>query len=298
MAPESQPAATAASVIEAGRPESVNSALRREQLLYGSRRYGRALGLLDAVLARADLTGRQRFEALTRKAACLEQLRRPGLALAVIRDTARTYRDDPLAHSLLGEYLYRVAGDSRGALRALGRALKLDPKDPDTHWWMGQVYQLGLGRPARARSSYLAALALDQRYAPAMDSLAELAELMGRFIEAIDWTKAHYRLARSSADITALAGLYLRLGNANAGVKYGRLAVRREPRSAPAWLALARALAGSGRPRASANALSRFAVLATPRSGPFLSSSDLACLDEVLELPCMRGMRGKLPVTQ
>ena len=298
MGPESRPAGAEASIAEAVRPESVKSVLRREQVLYGSRRYGQALGLLDAVLARADLTAHQRFEALTRKAACLEQLRRPAQALTVIRQTARTYRDDPLAHSLLGEYLYRVAGDSRGALRALGRALKLDPKDPDTHWWMGQVHQLGLNRPARARRSYLAAMDADQRYAPAMNSLAELAELGSRFIEAIDWTKAHCRVTRSSGDLTVLADLYVRLGNANAAVKYGRLAVRRDVRSARAWLALTRALAGAGRPRASANALSRFAALANPRSGPFLSGADLARLEEVLDLPCMRGMRERLPVTQ
>jgi tetratricopeptide (TPR) repeat protein len=298
MTPETRSPGAVSAVAEAGRPQSVKSLLGREQVLYGSRRYGAALGILDAVLARSDLTGRQRFEALTRKAACLEQLRRPAAALAVIRNTARGYRDDPLAQSLLGEYLYRIAGDFRGALRALGRAAALDPRDPDTRWWMGQVYQRGLNRPVPARKACLKAIEADQRYAPALDSLAELAEMEGRFIEAVDWTKAHYIVARTPADLATLSELYLKLGNPEAAVKYGRLAARRDPRAPRSWLALALALARADRTRAAANALKAFMSRASRRNGPFLSGADLACLEAVLDLPCLKGLREKLPVSR
>ena len=72
---------------------------------------------------------------------------------------------------------------------------------------------------------------------------------------------------------------------------------RRDPRSARAWLVLARALALAGRPRASANALARFDALADRQTGPFLSAVDLAGLEEVLDLPGMRGLRERLPVS-
>jgi hypothetical protein len=90
------------------RKESINAAFKREQGLVGMRRYGQALALLDALLARRDLSPRQRFDAMCRKADCLEHLYRPGEALALLRAITRKFPKEALGYSLLGEYIYRV----------------------------------------------------------------------------------------------------------------------------------------------------------------------------------------------
>jgi len=275
--------------------EPVKSALRREDTLFSRRRYEEALALLTEVLGRADLTKRQRFEALRRKAECLENLRRPRAAVALLRGIARAYPDEALGHSLLGEYLYRVHDDVRGAIRALNRALRLDPKDTDSLWWKGQVWELGLADFRRARRCYLAALAADPGCAAAMDSLASVCEAEAKWVEAVDWRKAHYRRARAASDLVHLADLYLRLGNPQAAVKYARSAVRRNPDSATAWLNYAKAHAAGGRPGAAAAGLRRFIGIADAKTGPFVTSRDFSFLEPVLDRPEVRALLPRLP---
>src|ERR1041384_1598767 len=125
----SRPVATLAA------PDPVKAAFKREQVLFTRHRYDQALTLLGELLGRPDLTDRQRFEALCRKAECLEHLNRPRAAVELLREITRAHPDEALGFSLLGEYLYRVYDDCPGALRALGRALALNPKDADTIWW-------------------------------------------------------------------------------------------------------------------------------------------------------------------
>ena len=275
--------------------EPVRAAFNREHALFSHHRYVQALDLLTELLARPDLTARQRIEALCRKADCLEHLQRPRQAVELLRKVTRSYPDDVLGFSLLGEYLYEVMDDCRGALRALRRALKLNPKDPDSLWWKGQVYQLGLSRFGAARKAYQAALEADAGYAPAMDSLAVICEAQGRWIEAIDWRKAHYRRTRHAHDLVQVAELYLRVGNVPAAAKYARQAARREPGDAAAWLALAKAMTAARRFARGAGALARFARLADPKTGPFAYSRDFAWLEPLLERPDVRRILPRIP---
>jgi len=275
--------------------EPVTMAFNREDTLFSRRRYGEALALLTDVLGRADLTKRQRFEALRRKAECLENLRRPREAVALLRGITRAYPDEALGHSLLGEYLYRVHDDCHGAIRALNRALRTEPKDTDSLWWKGQVYELGLADFRRARRAYLAALVLDPECAAAMESLASVCEAEAKWVEAVDWRKAHYRRARAAADLVHLADLYLRLGNVPAAIKYARSAVRRSPDSATAWLNYAKAHAAGGRAARATEGLRRFLRIADPKAGPHLTSRDFSFLEPVLDRPDVRALLPKLP---
>ncbi len=275
--------------------EPVKTAFRREDTLFSRRRYDEALALLAEVLGRPDLTRRQRFEALRRKAECLENLRRPREAVQLLRGITRAYPREALGHSLLGEYLYRVHDDVRGALRALNRALRLDPKDSDSLWWKGQVWELGLADFRRARRAYLAALAVDPGCAAAMESLAIVCEAEAKWVEAVDWRKAHYRRARAAADLVHLADLYLRLGNPEAAAKYARSAVRRSPDSATAWLNYAKAHAAAGRAACAAEGLRRFIRIAEAKPGPVVTSRDFAYLEPVLDRPDVRSLLPRLP---
>lgn len=276
--------------------EPVRAAFKREQVLFNRHRYNQALELLADLLGRPDLTSRQRFEALCRKAECLEQMHRSLSALKLLREITRMHPREPLGFSLLGEYLFRSQDDSRGALTALRHALKLQPKDPDTHWWMGQVYQFGLGRFRQARRAYTAALDVDAGYVSAQEALASLCESEGKWIEAIDWRKAHYRKTRDADDLAGLAELYLRLHNVVAAHKYARTATRRDPRSAGAWLAYAKTLAAQGRLSRATAALRRYVPLAGRLSGPLLSSRDFVYLEPLLDRSGVLSLLKKLPV--
>lgn len=275
--------------------EPVRQAFKREQALFTRHRYTQAMALLSDLLSRPDLTPRQRFEALCRKAECLEHLKQPRLAVDLLREVTRSNPNEPLGFSLLGEYLYRIHEDCRGALKALGRALALSPKDPDTLWWQGQVYQMGQADLDRARKTYLAALEADPVYASAMESLAVLCEAEGKWIEAIDWRKMHYKRTRQAGDLVQLADLYLRLGNVAAAQKYARTAVHRSPNAASAWLAMAKALAAGRKGKRAADALARFAKLAHPKAGPFVYSRDFVFLEPIIDRPDVRRLLPTLP---
>ncbi len=275
---------------------NIRLAFKLEQAYVSRRRYDRAVRLLDGLLRRSDLGDRMRFEILCRKADCLEHLGRPREAVDLVRSLTRKFRKESLGFSLLGEYLHRIEEDHSGALRALARALKLEPEDPDSLWWRGQVYQVGFAMLGKARSVYRAALAADPEYSPAHESLAVLAETEGKWIEAIDWRKSHYRLTRWPPDLAALAVLYLRLGNCAAARKYARRAVRRAPGDAQAWLVLAEAYAAVSRPGRAAKALRRFAALARRGPGAILSSRDIACLEPALARPEVRKLLKRFPV--
>lgn len=275
--------------------ETVMAAFKREQGLVVNHRYAQALAVLEAVLGRGDLTPRQRFDAMCRKADCLERLFRLREALELLRAVSKEFPQEALGHSLLGEYLYRVKGDCREALGAVGRSLKLNPRDAESLWWKGHILQCGLARFKRARRCFLAALAAEPEYGPAAESLAILAEVEGKWIEAIDWRKAHYRWTRRADSLVALAELYLRVGNASAARKYARQAARKEKGSAYVWLALAKAHAAEGRLRFALQALKRFRRL-VDSSGPFVSASDLAFLEPVIGLSEARGLLRRLPL--
>jgi len=265
--------------------EPVRDAMSRESRHFSGRRYTRAHEVLEELLRRPDLTRNQRFEALIRKAECLERMGMARSALDVLRAVTKSFPDEPLGWSLLGEYLFRIGEDSPGALQALGRALELSPDDPDSLWWRGQVFQSGLGNFKHAREAYQAALKADEKYGAAMGSLAELCEAQGNWIEAIGWRKSHFARDRKAADMTALAELYLRLGNFPAALKYARSAIHRLPRDAGAWLASAKAHAASGDTSGAALALGRYSSLAHPKSGPLIYSRDMAWLQSVLDRP-------------
>lgn len=286
----------APSAVTPGKPvaEPVRTAFKREAALFSSRRYEQAFALLGALLGRPDLTPRQRFEALCRKAECLEHLYRPAEAVRLLREITRGHPNEPLGFSLLGEFLFQVHDDAEGALRALRRALSLQPKDVDSWWWTGQVHQYGRADLARARRAYGKALEIDPQYAPAFDSLAVVCESEGRWIEALDWRKSHYRRTHQVNDLVAIAELYLRVGNAAAAVKYARTAARRSARSATAWMALAKAAAVLGRPALAQRALKRFTRLAGS-GGPVLEARDFAHLESLLARPAAARLVARLP---
>ena len=275
--------------------EPVRQAFKREQALFTRHRYTQAFSLLGELLARPDLTTRQRFEALCRKAECLEHLKQPRKAVELLREVTRSSPEEPLGFSLLGEYLFRIHEDCRGALKALARALQLNPRDADTFWWRGQVHQMGQADLRSARRTYLAALEIDPNYASAMESLAVLCEAEGKWIEAIDWRKRHYKRTRQPGDLMQLADLYLRLDNVAAAQKYSRIAVRRSPESAGAWLSLAKSLAVGGRCARASAALARYARLAHPKAGPFVYSRDFVFLESIIERPEVQRLLPKLP---
>jgi tetratricopeptide (TPR) repeat protein len=287
--------ASAASVASLSAGEPVRNALKREQALFTRHRYAQALSLLSALLERPDLKPKDRFEALCRKAECLEHVRRPRESVRLLREIARAFPHEPLGHSLLGEYLYRIMGDHAGALRSLSRALSLSPRDADSWWWKGQVYELGLADLSRARRCYQAALDANPRYAAAMESLAQVSEAQGRWIEAVDWRKTHYRRTRSPGDLVQLAELYLRLDNPVAAMKYARSATRRAGGDPAAWLADAKAHAAGRRFARAVRSLKRFARLASPDAGPFVTSRDLGFLEPVLDRPDVRRLLPRLP---
>ena len=265
--------------------DPINEALKIESSHFTGRRYGKSIELLEGLLKRKDLKPRQRFEALCRKAESLERLGKSRGALDILKAVTRAHPGEPLGFSLLGEYLFRVMEDSSGALGALSKALELAPDDPDSHWWRGQVFQSGLNDPKRARECYLSALRSDSKYGPAMESLAGLAESQGRWIEAVEWRKMHYLRERKAASLSAIAELYLRLGNFPASQKYSLSAVRRAPRDASVWLIRAKALSASGIAVGAIEALVRFSGLTNPKTGPLIFSRDMFWLEALLDNP-------------
>jgi len=283
----------AASGRAAGKADPVSEALRRESRHFTGQRYGKSVELLEDILRRKDLKPRQRFEALCRKAESLERIGRARAALEILRAVTKSHPNEPLGFSLLGEYLFRVAEDPYGALTALGRALEMSPEDPDTFWWRGQVYQSGLGDLKRARECYLFALRCDPKYAQAMESLAVLAESSGKWIEAIDWRKAHYLREKRASSLSAIAELYLRLGNLPAAQKYSASAVRRSPRDASAWLIQAKALSACGILPKAAQALERYAKLANLKAGPHIYPRDMFWLEPLMDDPRSAGIVGR-----
>ena len=269
----------------AAKPDPVLEALRRESRHFTGRRYGKSVKLLEDILLRKDLKPLQRFEALCRKAESLERIGRVRSAMDILRTVTKSHPDEPLGFSLLGEYLLRVADDPQGALTALARALDMSPDDPDTLWWKGQAYQAGLGDMKRAKECYLYALKADPKYAQAMESLAVLAESQGRWIEAVEWRKAHYLREKRPASLCAIAELYLRLGNLPAAQKYTASAVRCSPRDAMTWLTRAKALSAVGDLARAIKALSRYASLADARIGPHIFPRDMFWIEPMMDDP-------------
>lgn len=280
--------------VKVGRTDPVAEALRRESRHFTGHRYGKSVELLEGILRRKDLKPRQRFEALCRKAESLERIGRTRAALEILSAVTKSHPNEPLGFSLLGEYLFRVAEDPFGALVALGRALEMSPEDPDTLWWRGQVYQSGMGDMKRAKESYLYALRADPKYVQAMESLAVLAESSGKWIEAVDWRKAQYLREKRASSLSAIAELYLRLGNFSAAWKYSASAVLRSRGDASAWLTHAKTLSASGLLVRAKSALERYASLADYRMGPHIYPRDMFWLEPLLDFPRTAGIVARM----
>ncbi len=88
--------------------------------------------------------------------------------------------------------------DAKAALIALENARRLRPKIPKVHVNLGFVY-LALAQPAAARSSFLKSIELNPNQSDAHYGLAESADKLGNFDEALGAMRTYLRLTDSRA---------------------------------------------------------------------------------------------------
>lgn len=217
---------------------------------------GDLLGSGRAALAKGE---NNRAAALLRKAVARSPRNvraRLALALALerthgLREAERILRDglalQPGRAALWGALgrILRRRGKYDQAVKALDRARKLDPSDPEPALQLGEIYER-YRKWEIARSHYRAVLASADRPAHrvlAHRRLARLARRENKLIEAIAQLRQALRIAPRRASLLGEVGEALRLaGRPAEALGPLRLRVKQEPDSGPAQLGLGLAL--------------------------------------------------------
>ena len=189
----------------------------------------------------------------------------------------------PRSHGLLLELavLEGQNGDYRSARRALEKALKLSPMDPDVHYNLGEAARAE-NHYERAARHYASALDLDPAHLDAALGLGESLFMQGKALEALKWLERVLAASPDNAEALHLAGLALqRLGRHGRAIGLLREVARLQPRNFPAKLNLANALS-HGADSAEAERLAEECVAAMPMIGDFaaeLAGIFLRCLN-------------------
>ncbi len=146
-----------------------------------AKRYAEALTLLRAARARAP----RDFQLARLEAEALERRGDAARAVAVLEDARRDHADDPAAHIAMAD-LYEKTGRFEDGLRVLKDATDRFPADPAIPFELGALYERRQ-RYDEAERAFRAALAKDDRHAPALNYLGYmLAERGQRLEESID----------------------------------------------------------------------------------------------------------------
>ncbi len=260
----------------------------REDLLHTGR----------AALAKGD---NQRAAALLKRAVAQSPRNvRARLAYAValertngLREAERILRDGLVLHpgkaalfAALGRVL-RQRGKYDQAVKALDRATKLDPKDPDPALQLGEIYER-YRKWEIARSHYRAVLAGADRPAHrimAHRRLARLARRENKLTEAIAELRQALRLAPRRGKLLGELGDALRLaGRPAEALAPLRLRVKLTPDSGPAQLGLGLALREQGSHAEAVRALRLAARLQPKKVEPLLPlAQSLLALDRKQE---------------
>ncbi|MGH9518797.1 MAG: tetratricopeptide repeat protein, partial [Terriglobales bacterium] len=141
--------------------------------------------------------------------------------LELARRKAEDQAEDAQAHFELGVMLFDVVHQDGEALRAIERALRLNPK-LGVAWFYAGAALLRLGHPAEALAFLQQAVAAGQRSALLEEMLGDALYGSGRYDEAAQ----HYR-GQGLASKLGLAEL--RSGRAEAGLRHLRAAVSAQP---------------------------------------------------------------------
>lgn len=237
-----------------------------------------------AALAKGDNT---RAVALLKKAVGRSPRNvRARLALALahertkaLREAERTLRDglalQPGKAALWGALgrILRHRGKYDQAVKALGRARKLDPRDPDPALQLGEIYER-YRKWEIARSHYRAVLASADRPAHrvlAHRRLARLASRENKLTEAIAQLRQALAIAPRRVSLLGELGEALRLaGRPAEALPPLRLWVKLEPDSGPAQLGLGLTLRELGNHAQAVRSLRLAARLAPKKVAPLL----------------------------
>lgn len=110
-------------------------------------------------------------------------------------------------------YVHAESGKQAGAIQEIGKAFSLDPSNPRTLAWEGQI--LGsLGEWGRAEQTYNRLLKVRPNYWQAYNDLGWVLTLQGKYQQAVEsFRTATVAAPRSALAFNNLGTLYLRLGN-------------------------------------------------------------------------------------
>jgi tetratricopeptide (TPR) repeat protein len=145
-----------------------------------------------------------------------------------------------LAASFLGQLglAYLESGDSRRAIRAYRKAIRLIAEDADLWSSLGRTY-LSEGRLVPARRAFKKAVALDPHEAAGWFGLGQVYALVGRNADALQAYLTGTQLApQDAAAWNDLGILYLEMGNLPQALKACQRAVGLAPQDARFWNSL------------------------------------------------------------
>lgn len=131
---------------------------------------------------------------------------------------------------------YGASGDDAKAMLDYDQALKLDPKLVDAHVRKGMTYQR-LNKPDEAQAAYLAALAINSKYALVYNNLAWMAaERKTRLDDALKWATTATEIAPKQARyFDTLGWVHRARGDLNKAVSALNKAVSLAPKDAESY---------------------------------------------------------------
>jgi cellulose synthase operon protein C len=181
--------------------------------------------------------------------------------------------NNPLVQNLKGG-VYLARQDLAQARACFGRALALDPRYMPALDNLAQIDVLEK-KPEQARQRYGAALAKDPKNAALMEALARLATREGKTAQALAWLEKSYAEHPDSlASGLRMADFYLRAGETAKALTLSQKLQAANPANGDAIGALARAQAASGNRAAALDNYAKLSVLYPKSAAPHMLAAN------------------------
>jgi CRISPR-associated protein Csy1 len=201
-----------------------------------------ARGILDALLARADLPATERVDALKLRSRTREALRDLKGAIVDLEGALALAANDARLHNELG-ILYADAGQPARAVQSFRRAVAIDPAYARAWNNVGNA-ERSLHETAAAEAAFARATALDARYVLAWANLGATRRELGDDAGAeTALTRALELDPHNKTALLALAGLRRAQSALDSAVRLYTVAAQADPRDANVFVQLGGTLA-------------------------------------------------------